>query len=101
MELIKCFDALTISKTIKKHLKSNPFLFNNNTLIQCDNNKSTNKLNLSNWNIHIKFNCDYHIVNCPKIKYSVNQDPNVILNYTIHCCFCLFGVLYIKLTVLL
>ena len=64
MEMIKCSDALSISQKIKKQPKSN-LLFYKNALLQCDNNGCNQKLSLSNWYKHIKFNCDYRIVNCP------------------------------------
>ena len=71
MEMIKCSDARTISQEIKQHPKFNPSLFYKNALIQCDNNECNQKLSLSNWYEHIKFNCDYCIVNCTAIECSV------------------------------
>ena len=68
MELIKCSDELTISQVIEKHSKSNPSLIFKNALIQYDNNGCNQKLCLSNWYKHIKFKCDYRIVNCPAIE---------------------------------
>ena len=83
MEMIKCSEALTISQEIEKHPKSNPSLFYKNALIHCDNNGCNQNLSLSNWYKHIKFNCEYRIVNCPAIECSVKGNPNDILTHSI------------------
>ena len=96
MEMMKCSD--TISQEIEKHSKSNPFVFYKNALIQCDNNGCNQKLSLSNWYKHIKFNCEYRILNCPAIECSVKKILMIFLLTLFNVLFTLFGVLDVKLT---
>ena len=48
MQIIKCFEELTISQEIENDTTSNLSLFYKNAFIQCDNNKCNKKLSLSN-----------------------------------------------------
>ena len=85
MEIIKYSDAHTICQEIEKHPTSNPSLFYNNALIQCDKNKCNQKLSLLNWYKLIKSNSDYRIVNRLEIECSVKGNPNDILNHSFQC----------------
>ena len=66
----------------RKHPNSYPSLFYTNALIQCDNNGCNQKVSLSNWYKHIRFNCDYRIVNCPAIECSVKRNPKDIITHS-------------------
>lgn len=61
MEIIKCYDALTISQEATNHSNFNLSLFYKNALILCDNYICNQRVKLLNWYKHNKFICDYRI----------------------------------------
>ena len=87
MKIIKCFDALTYTQEIETHPTFNPYLFYKHAFIQCYKNGCNQKLSLSNWYKHIKFNCEYRIVNCPAIECSVKGNSNDAFTYSLQCVF--------------
>ena len=84
---IKFSDALTICQEFEEHPNSTPSLFYRNALIQYDNNGCNQKVSLSNWCNHIKFNCNNRIVQFQAIRCSITGKPNDILTHSIQCLF--------------
>lgn len=74
-------------QNIEKHPNFNSSLLYKNALIQCDNNRCNQRVSLSNWYRHIKFNWYYRIVNCTAINCSVKGNPYYILTYSLQCHF--------------
>ena len=87
MELIKLSNAIIIFQEIIKQPNFNLSTLYNNALINCDHNGCNHIVRLLNWYRHIKFNCDYRIVNCLSIKCSVEGNFNDIIIYFLRCYF--------------
>ena len=84
---IKSSDVLTLSQEIEVNPSSKATTFYNDGLMQCPNDECNQKISLSKWYKHIKFDCDHRIVKCPSIQCSFTGKPNQVFSHSIQCPF--------------